>query len=198
MLLYATPETQNDGNNVIRDLRLIFLFTACALTTVCGDPFQPILSAIPDARETMLIDFEGGDLVDPAAYDMFTGSAVRTDQTNAWDFVFRLDADLGPVLVPRSDFLDEESTAGLQEADLPFETLDEAPADGYTTDVPVPIREGMVFTVISRKSPQTSVRCRLFGKLEVKSIEGTPAQVTLNAVVNPNCERRELIDDTSN
>jgi len=183
---------------VIRDLRPIFLLVVCALTAACGDPFQPILTPIPDARETTLIDFVSGDLVDPAAYDMFTGNAVRTDQTNAWDFVFLIDAELGPVLVPRSEVLDEESEAGLQVADQGFDTLDEAPAEGYTTDVRVPISEGMVFTMISRKSPQTSVRCRLFGKIEVESIEGTPAQVTLNAVVNPNCERRELIDDTSN
>ena len=183
---------------MIRDLRLIFLFTACALTATCGDPFEPILTPIPDARETTLIDFEGGDLVDPAAYDMFTGNAVRTDQTNAWDFVFRVDADLGPVLVPRSDVLDEESSAGLQVADQAFDTLDEAPGDGYTTDAPVPVSEGMVFTVISRRSPQTSIRCRLFGKIEIQSISGTPVQLTVNAVVNPNCERRELVDDTSN
>lgn len=184
---------------MIHDLRRIFVFATCALVVAtCGDPFQPILTPIPPAQEAVLTDFVGGDLVDPAAFDMFTVAAVRTDQTNAWDFVFVVDPEAGPQLVPRSDVLDEESTAGLQIADQSFETLDGAPEDGYTTDAPVSIAEGDVFTIISRKSNQTSIRCRLFGKIEVVSIEGDPAQLTLNTVVNPNCEQRELIDDNSN
>lgn len=161
----------------------------------CGDPFEPILSPVPEPRESVLIDFEEGDLVDPSAFDMFTGAPVRTDQTNGWDFLFVVDETLGPALRPRATLLGEESTAGLQHVDQAFALIESAPESGYVTDELVPIEAGDVLTVVSRRSLQVSVRCRVFGKLEVLSIEGAPAGATLNFVINPNCERRELIEE---
>lgn len=170
------------------------LLVACAMGVSCGDPFEPILSPIPEPREAVLIDFTGGDLVDPSAFDMFTGEPVRTDQTNGWDYLFVVDETLGPALRPRSTLLGGASTAGVQHVDEAFALLERAPESGYVTDELVPIEAGDVLTVVSRRSPQVSVRCRVFGKLEVLSIEGTPAGATLRFVINPNCERRELIE----
>ena len=180
--------------NVKHDLRSIILLAA-ALTAACGDPFEPILTPIPEAQQTELIDFDDGALVDPAAYDMFSGNAVRTDQSNAWDFLFIVDDALGPSFLPRAGLLGEESTAGLQHADEAFDLIEDAPDSGYTMDALVPIEAGDVLLMVSRRNPQLSIRCRVYGKLEVLSIEGSPAAVTVNVVINPNCERRELIDE---
>ena len=175
-------------------LRYLVLLVG-GLAASCGDPFEPILTPIPEAQQTELVDFDQGALVDPAAYDMFTGSAVRTDQSNAWDFLFVVDGSAGPALLPRSGLLGDESTAGLQPSDEPFAQIADAPDSGFTTDELVPIEAGDVLLMVSRRNPQLSVRCRVFGKLEVLAIEGVPATVTVNVVINPNCERRELIDE---
>ncbi|MFW6039718.1 MAG: hypothetical protein ACOC9N_01410 [Gemmatimonadota bacterium] len=175
-------------------LRLIALLAAAASTGACADAFEPFLTPIPPAQEIELVDFEGGALVDPAAVDMFTGNPVRTDQTNGWDFLFVDDEDEGPALLPRAGLLGGESEAGLQPSDEAFDALAAAPESDYTMDALVPVEAGDVIIMVSRRNPQLSVRCRVYGKLEVLSIEGSPAVARIDVVINPNCERRELID----
>lgn len=181
--------------NVNHHLRLIALLAAAASAGACGDAFEPFLTPIPPAQETELVDFEEGALVDPAAFDMFTGNPVRTDQTNGWDFLFVVDDAEGPALLPRAGLLGGESEAGLQHSGEGFEVLADAPDSDYSMDAPVPVEPGDVVIMVSRRNPQLSVRCRVYGKLEVLSIEGTPAVARINVVINPNCERRELIDE---
>lgn len=174
---------------------LIVLVAAAAAAAACTDPFEPILTPIPEPRETELVDFEEGDLIDPAAYDMLSASAVRTDQTSGWDFLFVVDEVEGPALLPRSGLLDDDSSAGVQADDGPFETLEQAPEDGYSMTELVPVEPGDVFTLVSRQNQRVSVRCRVFGKLEILTVEGSPAVLTARVVVNPNCERRELVPE---
>lgn len=181
--------------NVNHHLRRITLLAVAASAAACGDPFEPFLTPIPPAQEIELIDFDDGALVDPAALDMFTGNPVRTDQTNGWDFLFVVDDTEGPALLPRAGLLGGESEAGLQHSAETFELLADAPDSDYTMDAPVPIEPGDVVIMVSRRNPQLRARCRVYGKLEVLSIEGTPAVVRMNVVINPNCERRELIDE---
>ena len=181
--------------NVNHHLRLVTLLAVAASAAACGDPFEPFLTPIPPAQEIELVDFDDGALVDPAALDMFTGNPVRTDQTNGWDFLFVVDDTEGPALLPRAGLLGGESEAGLQHSAETFEVLADAPDSDYTMDALVPIEPGDVVIMVSRRNPQLLARCRVYGKLEVLSIEGTPAVVRMNVVINPNCERRELIDD---
>lgn len=174
---------------------LLVVVAVASIAAACTDPFEPILTPIPEPRETELVDFEEGDLVDPAAYDMLSGSAVRTDQTSGWDFLFVVDDAEGPALLPRSGLLDDDSSAGIQQDDRPFDALEQAPEDGYSMTDLVPVEPGDVLTLVSRQNRRVSVRCRAFGKLEVQSIEGSPAVLTARIVVNPNCERRRLIEE---
>ena len=174
---------------------LILLISVAAATAGCTDPFEPILTPIPEPLETELVDFDEGDLVDPAAYDMLSGSPARTDQTSGWDFLFVVDDAVGPALLPRSGLLDDDSSAGIQVDDGPFDALEVAPEDGYSMTEPVPVEPGDVLTLVSRQNPRVSVRCRVFGKLEVVSIEGSPAVLTARVVINPNCERRNLVPE---
>lgn len=183
---------------MIREFRhtpLLIVGAVASMVAACTDPFEPILTPIPEPLETELVDFEEGDLVDPAAYDMLSGTAVRTDQTSGWDFLFVVDDGGGPALLPRSGLLDDDSSAGIQPDDGPFDTLEQAPEDGYSTTELVPIEPGDVLTLVSRRNRRVSVRCRVYGKLEVQSIEGTPAVLTVRIVVNPNCENRRLIEE---
>ncbi len=172
--------------------RMIIPLLLIAVAASCGDPFAPILTPVPDPEEVVLHDFDLGSLLDPAAFDMFNRSAVRTDQSNAWDFVFSVDSGIGPTLQARESILGLESDAGLQTSNSEFGLLSTAPKDGYITNEPVPIAVGSVLTVRSRQTLSFRTRCRVYGKLEIISIEGTPATVTLRFVINPNCEQRDI------
>lgn len=166
-----------------------------AVAVGCSDPYDALLTPVPEPREEVLIDFLGGDLVDAAAFDLIAATPVRTDLTSGWDMLFLVSPEDGPSLVPRSSVLDEDSSAGIQIVNRPFALFDEAPGDGYTSDAPTPIQVGDVIAVVSRSNPGVSVRCRYYGKFEILSISGDPARLTINAVVNPNCEERALIEE---
>jgi hypothetical protein len=158
----------------------------------CGDPFEPIRTPVPQPEETALHDFENGNLLDPSAFDLFNGTAVRTDLSSAWDLLFSVDPSLGPTLMARGAVLGGDFDAGIQVSTSAFDDLTEAPEDNYTDDVPVPISVGDVLIVRSRQSTRISFRCRLFGKMEIVSIEGSPAVATIRYVINPNCEQRGI------
>ena len=173
---------------MIHSSRLLVLLVGIALAA-CSDPFEPFLAPVPEPLEDVLIDFEAGGLVDPAAFDMILAAPVRTDLTNGWDFLFRVDPSLGPVLVPRNAFVDDDSSAGLLVETRTFDEIDSVPEEGYDTETQVSLAPGMVLAMISRPNPQFGVRCRQYGLLEVVSIDGDPARLTIRHVVNPNCER---------
>lgn len=158
----------------------------------CGDVFQPIYSPVPEPDEVVLHDFNTGSLLDPTAFNLFDLSAVRTDQVTGWDLLFVVDPTLGPTLQPREVIIGQESDSGIQRSESDFDGLIQAPSGGYTGDEPVAITAGSVFTVRSRQASALRTRCRLFGKIEIVSIEGDPAMVTIRHVINPNCERRDL------
>jgi hypothetical protein len=158
----------------------------------CGDPFEPILTLVPQPAEADLHDFVSGSLLDPSAFDLFNMAPVRTDLSSGWDLLFSVDPALGPTLVVRGAVLGEESDAGIQLSSSEFDTLTEAPENDYTEDAPVAIAVGDVLAVRSRQSTAISFRCRVFGKIEILAIEGTPAVATIRFVVNPNCEQRDV------
>jgi len=172
--------------------RLATLLVLVLQITACGDPFEPILAPVPEPEEVQLNDFTDGSLLDPAAFDLFSVSAVRTDLSTSWDFVFAVDPVLGPTLQAREAVLGLDSDAGFQDPGEEFEAVTSVPEGGYAGSAPLPVTVGTVLAMRSRRNPGFSTRCRVYGKLEVVSIEGAPAVATIRHVVNPNCERRDV------
>lgn len=172
--------------------RLTASLLLVAVAAGCSDPFEPFLIPVSGPEEVVLHDFITGSLLDPAAFDLFSRVAVRTDQSTAWDFVFAMDPGLGPTLQARESVVGVESTAGIQDSNSEFDLLILAPAEDYTQSEPVPIAVGSVLVVRSRQSSALRARCRVFGKLEILSIEGSPAAATIKYVVNPNCEQQNI------
>ncbi len=172
--------------------RLAILLLLVAMVAGCSDPFQPFFTPVPGPEEVELHDFATGSLLDPAAFDLFNRSAVRTDQSTSWDFVFAVDPILGPTLQARESVVGMESAAGIQNSNAEFDALILAPVEDYTQNEPVPITVGSVLVVRSRQSLSVRTRCRVFGKLEILSIDGSPAAANIKYVVNPNCEQRNI------
>ena len=172
--------------------RLTAKLLIIATVAGCGDVFEPIFAPVPEPDDVVLHDFNTGSLLDPTAFNLFDLSAVRTDQVTGWDLLFVVDPALGPTLQPRELIIGRESDSGIQPSGSDFDALVLAPSGGYTRDEPVAITAGSVFTVRSRQAPGLNTRCRLFGKIEIVSIEGDPAMVTIRHVINPNCERRNI------
>ena len=166
-----------------------------ALLGACGDSTEPILIPLPEEpTQATVYDFVTGDILDPSAFDVITRSRVRTDQVSGWDFVYFEDEALGPVIVTRgSYFEDEDEQAGALVTTFPFDLVTEAPDEGYVIQEPVPISTGDVFVVRSRSDRAFgNLRCRRYGKFLVEVIDAELGALTFSHIVNPNCENRDL------
>ncbi len=171
---------------------LIALGGCTALLTGCSDTLGTTLIPNPmEPVEVSLFDFNDGSLIDPAAYDLLNNVTVRTDQVATWDFLFALAPDGTATLEPRSAVTGEDSDAALQLSSDGFNGITEAPLTGYSTGA-LTVQEGDVLLAVSRRNPVFSVRCRLFAKFEILSIDPGTLEMQLRIVRNPNCEQTDL------
>lgn len=164
--------------------------------TACGSGVEPVLIPVPDEpNESTLVDLNTGAIADPSAFDVITGTAVRTDQFSGWDFVFEIAEDDGSRLLwPRSAIIEEDEDSGLLLSSRSFDDLVEAPENGYVQFDSVPLAVGDVFAARSRRDPAFgTLRCRRFAKMEVLGIDAEAGTVTLRSLTNPNCEKRTLV-----
>lgn len=163
----------------------------------CGDPLEPVLIPVPDEPRTVdLVPFSGGALTESSAFDVITATGVRTDQLGGWDFVFDVLPAGTATLWPRGSVVSDEDPmdAGLRVLDVEFDAVREAPESGYTKIDPVPISVGDVIAVQSRRDPSYgSIRCRRYGKIEIMALDTSAGTLTFRHLVNPNCEKRNLV-----
>ena len=176
-----------------------YMMAAAAVATVglvgCGEQIDQILIPIPDETlDETLVDFSGGSITEPSAFDVIAGQGVRTDQLEGWDFVLDMPSEGGTLLWPRSALTDDDADSGLQHVPTTFEGLEEAPESGYVLTEAVAIQVGDVLAVRSRRDPVFgNVRCRRFAKIEVLEIDGSVGTMSFRFLVNPNCEKRKLV-----
>lgn len=180
--------------------RLLLVFAVClSLVSACGDTTGPSFAPVPEEPgEATLFDFASSSLRDPSAFDAVTTSRVRPDQSPEWDFLFAIRGDGTAELRPRNVVFGEGSDAGLQRMDRSFSDVGQAPEGGYRTDRPVAVDVGDVLAGRSRQDPAFRIGCRHFFKLEILSLDATAGTVTFQHLVNPACERRNLVPGSSN
>jgi len=160
----------------------------------CGDSFGPGFIPLPsEPTQDTLFDFRTSELRDPSAFNILTFRPARPDQTDGWDFLFQVAEGGGAELVPRAVIFGEFSTAGFQKTDRAFESITEAPENGYESEAPTPIAEGDVLFAVSRQSPTLGISCRQFMKLEILSLDLEGGEVVFRHLGNPNCGRRGLV-----
>lgn len=157
----------------------------------CGS--SGLLAPVADtASVATLSDFRTSDLGSPSAFDIISGTAVRTDITSGWDFLYYITSDGTMQLRPRDMVLGGTSGQGIQKVTQTFENLTEAPSGGYTTDAPVTVSKGDVLAVVSRSDPNLAVQCRYFMKMEITAVDTSAGTITFRYLTNPNCEQRIL------
>lgn len=166
---------------------------ACDATT--GPGFRDVPE---EPSETTIFDFRSSSVRDPSAFDIVSAGAVRTDQSAGWDFLFALQADGTAQLRPRNQVLGGGAASGVQPLESAFGDLDEAPEGGYVTGSAVAVEEGDVLAGRSRQDPNFGIGCRHFMKMEVLSVDRDAGTITFRHLVNPACERRNLVPGSSN
>jgi hypothetical protein len=176
---------------------LVSLVSALAVVAAaCGETSGLPAAGLANAEDTVsLYALDGTPLSAPSGYNIPTKTALRTDQTTAFDFAFNLTSAGEAVLMPTGTLgLERESgRSGIQVQGVPFDSVKTAPSGAYVDTLPVAVDSGTVVVVHSRPS-----QC-LFGatvfyyaKVQVLTVDTAARRIDLRVLVNQNCGYRDL------
>jgi hypothetical protein len=166
----------------------------------CNDPNE-----LPPATEANLVDtialfsLDGTPVSEPSGFAVELGNPIRTDIFSAFDFVFTVDPQGQPWLLPALTVGMPESSLdpgllpqGTATGGLQFDQITVAPFDGYLTMDSLLAAVGNTYVVRSR------VICSLgvprYAKIEVLELNLAPdtLRITLKLLDNFNCGYRGL------
>jgi hypothetical protein len=169
----------------MRALRVFLLLgaVACSDSNGLGDPTLP-----NQERTQTLYSLVGTPVATPSGYALEGGRTVRTDQTDAFDFAYSIEADGRHVFLPRAALGIDTSTTvkpGFLARAESFQDITLAPSNGYITDSAVPFLVGDRFVVRSRVT--CSIGVPKYAKLEVLTYDDAVKTVTFRILVDDNC-----------
>src|SRR3712207_681426 len=154
---------------------------AAAALLACNDPNAPRAN-FPNYTDTLaLYTLNGSPLAAPTAIRLFAGAAsgsaeVRTDASYQFDVAVDINQDGQPVLLPvravASPFV-VAHTVGIRRATQSFETILEAPTDGYKYDTVAVLTVGETVVVQSGDAEAASACFGggvIYGKVIVDSV----------------------------
>jgi hypothetical protein len=171
----------------------------------CGTDLTLPPASIPIASQQItLFALNNTPVNTNSAYDMLQLLEVRVDQTNSFDFAFDLKFDSAygigkpgdtvAVLVPRGalGFVQDPGLMTLPGI-YNFDSLQVAPAGGYTKDKAVLIHEGNVLFAASRiQTCNFGFTLPHYAKLVIQKIDLAAYSVTMRVTIDPNCGYREV------
>lgn len=156
-------------------------------------------TGLPDAtltnveRAETLYSLVGTPVATPSGYALDGSRRVRTDQSDAFDFAYKVEPDGRHVFIPRAALgIDPSNTVnpGFQARTESFEAIKAAPSNGYVTDQPVPIAEGERYVVRSRVT--CAIGVPKYAKLEIVSFDPVAKTVNFRILIDDNCGFRGL------
>jgi hypothetical protein len=130
----------------------------------------------------------------PNAVKFFDGLVTRADQSFTFDLAFDIDAAGNPVLIPVKALATTFSTSysiGLQKATGSFESVLEAPKEGYRADTALAVGVGQPVIAETR---DVFVACAYalkgqsyFSKIVVTEVDPVLRRMVFTMTVNRNC-----------
>jgi hypothetical protein len=176
---------------------------AAAAMLACGDPNAPVAN-FPTYADTLgLYALTGAPRGPPTAIHLIRGvsssPAVATDGSFAFDVALDIDAQGRPVLYPvralAAPFLGRHRV-GIRRETRPFDSITEAPTDGYTHDSVAVVAVGEV-VLIESTDPDATTTCLgggvIYAKMVVDSLTASTRRLFVRITVDPNCGFRSLV-----
>ena len=174
--------------------RAIALFSALfsvAIVAACSSNTD--LPAPTDANiidTTTMWALNGTAVTDPSGFSIPDRTAVRTDQSSAFDFVFNIDNSGKAVFLP-IDLLGLGAVSGLNPGlyitPTPFDSIKSAvTGDMYVFDDTVNVVVGSSYYARSRVVC-TTLSVPQYGKIEVLAVDPVERSITIRYLVNNNC-----------
>jgi hypothetical protein len=167
---------------------LLLAAVACSDSNGLPDPQLPNVE-----RTDTLYSLMGTPVATPSGYALEGGRRIRTDQTDAFDFVYNVETSGRHVFLPRAALGIDTSNSvnpGFQARSEPFEGITLARSNGYIDNVPIPLALGERYVVRSR------VTCGLgvpkYAKIEILSFDDVAKTIAFRILVDDNCGFKSL------
>lgn len=137
----------------------------------------------------------GTPLTIPSGFSVALDRSVRTDLESNFDFAFNVDSLGLPVFltiqvlgIPNASPL----LPGFIESTVAFDSMVNAPLNGYTTNRPFSAATGKTYYVRS-SMVCTSLSSAIYGKLQVLEFDPATNEVTFKVLVDSNCGYHSLV-----
>ena len=176
---------------------------AAAAMLACGDPNAPQARFENYADTLRLYALNGAPRGAPTAIHLIAGvagsAAAATDGSFAFDVAVDIDAQGKPVLYPvrtlAAPFLGRHRV-GIRRETRPFDSITEAPTDGYTRDSVAVLEVGEVVLIESADLEATSACLAggvIYAKMVVDSLSVATRRLFVRVTADPNCGFRSLV-----
>ncbi len=184
------------SSGTLRNVVLTALLGTVVLTG-CDDKLGPRFDLTP-VRTVRVWSIDRMDIIEyPSAFDFANEKRVivhAVGSTGHWD-VTATDWDGGLAFAPAGAYPDLASDAGIAVMDVGFDDVEEAPRgdDAYVRDQPVPVDEGDVLVVRTRRAPCGFGSAFYYAKVRITEVDPVAGSITFEYVLNPNCNDRSLV-----
>jgi hypothetical protein len=182
---------------VMRPLAGLTILAAMTTVTAC-DTFEPTWFAVPDTP--VLYSLARTEFIGlPSAYDFIAQRPVvveRPKNQDPYDFdiaVTEIDGEFHVLPAGMFEGFPIQPGIAVDSSGIEFDDMERAPRDGYVTDRPVPLREGWIYAVQTRRDFRG---CNMYGKFAVMDLDAAGI-VELRAIRNPLCNDRNLVPPES-
>ncbi|MCE9600759.1 MAG: hypothetical protein K8S21_00920 [Gemmatimonadetes bacterium] len=162
----------------------------------CQDPFKLTAQSANIDAGFELWAMSGSPASFPSGLLVPQASVVRLDAAGSFDLAFDIDGNGRLMVLPVSSVVSPIAGSrqiAFQRAPGIYNSLLEAPADGWTNDTLFLVNEGQSFYVkVTTQFCQYDVRQDIYAKFYVDSVVPVQRRIKLSARVNPNCGFRAL------
>jgi hypothetical protein len=171
-----------------------FLVALLLAALACSDSNGLPDATLPNVERTdTLYSLVGTPVSTPSGYALEGGRRVRTDQSEAFDFVYNVESDGRRVLVPRGALgIDPANSVnpGFRARTESFEDITVARSTSYITDAAVPIAVGERYEVRGRVT--CGIGVPKYAKLEILTFDDVAKLVTFRILIDDNCGFKNL------
>ena len=181
-----------------RPFRAIRCIGLVLLLAACGDPyeFRPTRETI--ARSFSAYALTGTPIAYPTALATIALIPVRIDPSARFDVAFDIDGSGNVVIRTVRDVLGQELSfrrVGLQEMDIPFDSLFRAPNSGYRYDSLLTVAPGAVVAIQSQRPSDCAFEISelVYSKIVVDSVRPSERIIFFSGVVDPSCGFRSFL-----
>ncbi len=170
---------------------------ALAAVSGCGgnDQLFPAFNSNVES-EAVMEALSGTPVTASSGFSIIGQRATRLDLATSVDFIFDLDAEGRPFFLPAraAGFPDTRLNAGLKLMSVPFDSIDLADTDGYTTLEPVFVQVGEVYLARTGLDVNSCIlSLPLYMKFEVLAVDPGTRSIRLRVLANTNCGFRSLL-----